>query len=511
MKWLKAKLTASSSLNGIARNESGAVALMLGLAMLPIAMAVGVAVDHGNQVDVMTKLQAATDAAALAAGKDFDKSEEEMQAVADQFFFANFGETSNSTAPTISVTKDDANGNECLSVVGAVTVKNRFMKLASKDQNVLTAEAEACRATTGMELILVFDNTGSMNNYGRLGALKEAATHLTNILFGDKQSSETLKIGIVPFSSAVNVGSEYASANWIDKTGAAAYSKLNFKSSTWHNWKAWNKISNRSWTGCVEARQGSLAVDDTPPTTGDTLFTPFFAPDEPGNSQSTSEVNGNQYRNSYLPDSKTNSLDNRQRHQGKYKNATVSTTSRGPDRGCSVQPLTPLTGTKQTILDAIGSMVASGYTHIPEGIGWGLRVISPGEPFTEGTEFNNPKIPKVMIMLTDGENTFDSESNHNDSTYTAYGYLDQARLGSSNYSSAIGAMNNLTAEACNNVKNAGVTVYSFAYQVYDTTAKNIMRNCASDPEKFFDPPSNTQLVQYFEQIADELRGLYLSK
>jgi hypothetical protein len=33
-----------------------------------------------------------------------------------------------------------------------------------------------------------------------------------------------------------------------------------------------------------------------------------------------------------------------------------------------------------------------------------------------------------MVLLTDGENTFESENNHNGSTYTAYGFLDQAGL-----------------------------------------------------------------------------------
>ena len=68
-------------------------------------------------------------------------------------------------------------------------------------------------------------------------------------------------------------------------------------------------------------------------------------------------------------------------------------------------------------------MRADGYTHVAEGVGWGLRVISPGEPFTEGVEYSNEDITKAMVLLTDGENTFDTENNHNHSTYTAYGFL----------------------------------------------------------------------------------------
>ena len=41
--------------------------------------------------------------------------------------------------------------------------------------------------------------------------------------------------------------------------------------------------------------------------------------------------------------------------------------------------------------------------------------------------------------------------------------------------------------------------------------RNLIKACASGPEKYFDPPSNEALVQSFQQIADELRRLHLSQ
>jgi hypothetical protein len=115
------------------------------------------------------------------------------------------------------------------------------------------------------------------------------------------------------------------------------------------------------------------------------------------------------------------------------------------------------------------------------------------------------------VLLTDGENTFDSESNHNGSTYTAYGFLNQARLGSSNYWTAVKAQNNLLRQACTNVKARDIVVYSFAYEVPSATQRALIKSCASSPEKYFDPPSNAALVRNFQQIADELRRLHLSQ
>ena len=180
-------------------------------------------------------------------------------------------------------------------------------------------------------------------------------------------------------------------------------------------------------------------------------------------------------------------------------------------KGCNIQPIQALTSKKAPVLNTIKNMKADGYTHVAEGVGWGLRVLSPTEPFTEGAAWEDDNVKKVMVLLTDGENTFDTENNHNGSTYTAYGFLDQARLGSSNYWTAITAQNNLLNDACNNVKAKDVVVYSFAYNVPSATQRTLIKNCASSPEKYFDPPSNQALVRNFQQIADELRRLHLSQ
>ena len=502
-----------SKLFRFGNSESGALAPILAVAAIPVIMAAGIAVDYGNAISMQARLQAAVDAAALAAGRESNMSESELNRIANDYFNSNFGSPANSGTPQMQLVINDDN----LVVNGTVTVKNYLTKIAGFNTTKITATSQVTKEATGLEVVLVFDNTGSMGQQSRLSTLKVAANDFVEILFGPRDVADTLKVAVVPFSQFVNVGPDKSDKFWLDTNGANPLSKVNFKNSNWHNWRAWTKIQNRSWTGCVESRAGDLSVSDDLPIAGngDTLFPPAFAPDEPGNSSSTtyfSEGNDDySYRNSYLSDSKTNSLDNRQRHQRKYNNANVSTTSRGPDKGCNIQPVQALTNVKAPVLATINNMKADGYTHVAEGVGWGLRVISPGEPFTEGVDYSDEDITKAMVLLTDGENTFDTEDNHNESTYTAYGFLDQARLGSSNYWTAISKQNDLLAKACNNVKAAGVVTYSFAYNVPSATQRNLIKNCASDPEKYFDPPSNAALVENFQQIADELRKLHLSQ
>ena len=63
---------------------------------------------------------------------------------------------------------------------------------------------------------------------------------------------------------------------------------------------------------------------------------------------------------------------------------------------------------------------------------WGWRVVSSGAPFTEGRPETEKGNDKVVIVLTDGANTYytpsslgDSDPAGNKSTYSAYGYAGQ--------------------------------------------------------------------------------------
>ncbi|WP_337660548.1 TadE/TadG family type IV pilus assembly protein [Anderseniella sp. Alg231-50] len=503
-----------SKLPGFGKNEFGSIAPVLGVAAIPLIMAAGAAVDYGNAVSVQARLQAAVDAAALAAGREANMTDAQLERIAKDYFHSNFGTPSNAGTPQMQMTVTD-NG---LQIKGSVTVSNYLTKVAGFDTTLISAASQVTKEATGLEVVLVFDNTGSMASQSRLSTLKVAAHDFVEILFGPREVADTLKIGVVPFSQFVNVGADKANSGWIDTGGANQLSRENFTGAgTWHNWRAWQSIRNRSWTGCVESRNGNRSVDDDlpDPNNANTLFPPAFYPDEPGNDQYRAyfKVGGknNYYYNSYLTDSRTNSLPRRQEHPRKYSNARVNSTSRGPDRGCNIQPIQALTNVKSPVLGTINNMQASGYTHVAEGVGWGLRVISPGEPFTEGVDYSDEDITKAMVLLTDGENTFNTETNHNRSTYTAYGYLHQTRVGSANYWTAVSKQNALLSRACNNVKDAGIVSYTFAYNVPSQTQRNLIKNCATDPEKYFDPPSNAALVKNFQQIADELRKLHLSQ
>src|SRR5690606_1404776 len=70
---------------------------------------------------------------------------------------------------------------------------------------------------------------------------------------------------------------------------------------------------------------------------------------------------------------------------------------RGPNAGCHTQPITPLTNNYADLKRKVRNLQAEGNTNIMEGVVWGMRVLSPHAPFTEGKDPEDvPELEKVM-------------------------------------------------------------------------------------------------------------------
>jgi Flp pilus assembly protein TadG len=78
----------------------------------------------------------------------------------------------------------------------------------------------------------------------------------------------------------------------------------------------------------------------------------------------------------------------------------------GPNFGCTTAAITPLNSDKTSISAKIDAMVASGSTNVVEGLAWGWRTISSKAPFAEGVAETRKDIDKVVIVITDGKNTY---------------------------------------------------------------------------------------------------------
>jgi hypothetical protein len=143
---------------------------------------------------------------------------------------------------------------------------------------------------------------------------------------------------------------------------------------------------------------------------------------------------------------------------------------------------------------------------------WGWRAISPTEPFTEGKPYDDEKWVKAIVLLTDGRNAVGGgAAGINKSYYNAFGFARSGHLGDTSGGEAYSNLNAKTLTVCNAVKALGIRVYTIGFQVSDTTTQTLLKNCATEPEMYYNSPSNAQLAGVFQDIAQGLSGLRIAQ
>lgn len=350
--------------------------------------------------------------------------------------------------------------------------------------------------------------------------------------------------------------------------------------------------SYAEWEGCVEQRPYPYDLTDERPRESSpaTLFVPMFYPDDSSNGYNdwitkiTSTTDPTKNKLFWDPSVKNNSNSNRAPHDmRKYfdvldRNGTQLGyvapygsqkigQGNGPNGTCTTQPITPLVdvtnapGMKK-IKDAISAMEPLGGTSVGSGLAWGWRVLSSAEPFTEGRLETDRGNDKVVIVLTDGANTYYPpnsvrqlngttsaavDNNEVKSLYGDYGFVipynkpyDYGRLfmgltnsfnksqyTKENYSAA---MNAKLQELCANAKSSNIMIMTVGLDLEAEAKKDAkvkdqitgLKNCASEsrnrrdpsdpskPAKLFWNAAGNDLSNAFREIADELSNLRIT-
>jgi Flp pilus assembly protein TadG len=502
------------------RDDRGAALLLATVFMLTLLSVVAVAVDFGQAMVLKQKLHNAADAAALAVGSRLDLTDTEANALAQNFIKANYPDLALGTLTQFTVTPTNVGYN----VRVAASLPTTFLRVLGTETLQLAVTAEVTRDLRKLEVVLALDNTGSMTTNDRIGKLRRAANSLVDILFDEADVSPHVKIGLVPFSGAVNLGLGALGRGWIDENGASALNRedvalLPARPSLLQLFQSMNNVP---WGGCVRARLGGHDLLDTPPSLAspETLFTPYFAPDEAGNIV----VNGS--GNSYLIGDGT--LPALYALQG--LTAPLIANGNGPNFNCVQRPIQPLTNVRQAIADAITAMQPRGSTVIPEGLAWAWRVISPGLPYDQGADYSDKSVTKVVILLSDGRNQVERGAPYN-SFYSAYGFATKGHIGRTDGSQTRQVLNAKTAALCNNIKadkdgnpsTDDIFVYTIALEIdtgnaaVDAETKSLLEACATPAARcpgqqcFYDTPSSNELDQVFSKIAIGLAGLRIAK
>jgi Flp pilus assembly protein TadG len=482
------------------REERGVILILFTLLIVPLLLIVAVAIDFSQTLVVKRQLTSAVDAAALTLGALPSLDDEDAEAKAESYIRAHYPESAIGRLTGLSISRE----GEAVEVSVTSEIDTSFLKIAGYDTLSVTVNNRVLRKQNKLEVVMVLDNTGSMAGW-KITALKDSANTLVTTLFGEETESPAVKIGLVPFANAVNIGSGMRGTPIMDESTPAAINGEQIRSggNVISMFRVFDTL-NVGWRGCVRARTEPFDISDTLPSSVDsrTLFTPYLAPDEPSS-----------HANNYivLPFELVPQLD-LSHYVGRF-----GLSPNGPNYNCPTRAVQPLTNVKSTITSAIAAMTANGSTVIPEGLAWGWRLVSPGVPFTTGAPYNDPDTIKVVILLTDGDNDVGPGGNGvYKSFYSAYGYVKDGHLGATNGSQADQVLNQKTANICTNIKadhdgdasDQDIVLYTIVFGVgVGSETEVLMRNCASDPGKYFNSPTAPDLKAAFETIALGLNKL----
>ena len=234
--------------------RDGGVSVLFGLALIPVVGAVGLAIDYGASVRIRSMLKASTDAAALA-GVNAITNGGDPSAIATSFMNAKLAGTG--LTPTVNVTVNT--GSATVQVAATLAHGNSFMgALGISTTNIAVHSTASAGAGGGpVEVAISFDTTGSMAG-SKMTAAQDAAQQLVETLFavpGSTSQNSNVSVGLVPFSSYVNVGTAYRGASWL--TNSTDYSETKYE--------CWDTYPNATYTNPVP-RSGTCYNDGLPYT-----------------------------------------------------------------------------------------------------------------------------------------------------------------------------------------------------------------------------------------------------
>ncbi|MFD0916146.1 pilus assembly protein TadG-related protein [Pseudahrensia aquimaris] len=210
----------------------------------------------------------------------------------------------------------------------------------------------------------------------------------------------------------------------------------------------------------------------------------------------------------------------------------------GPNFYCTTTPLRQLSTQHGQTKAAISAMEAEGATNIQQGIAWGWRALSPGEPLTEGRDYNVADNKKIMVVMTDGNNTYypysqfvDDNIVKNPSIYGSHAFNGgdyetplRKRLfegftaianPSDDFDTYRQVMDAHMLETCNNAKAAGIQIYTIAFDVPEgADVRKTLEACSSRGSQgeplYYAADDNAELIETFREITEKISELSLT-
>ncbi|MEE9347971.1 MAG: hypothetical protein V3U82_07235 [Robiginitomaculum sp.] len=464
----------SGLLKRFLNNTSGNFSLIAALSLLGIAGIVGAAVDYAGLTTAKQELQAQVDLGLLALARTEDDEQLDSSVGAAHVMTSN-GYDWSYYKPSYT------ENNGTLSLTAKAKYETVMMSLLGVNSVEISATAKAVspRAGGALELVLVLDQTNSMEADGKMDGLKSATSNLLDKL--DAIPGDNVKISIVPFSQYVAVDpDEFRDKSWITvpATQAATRTKtVNTYADDGSPSTCYQEDATRIVDGFEETYQINHCSGGTPRTVLSSTTETYEVSDEWIGCVGVRAAPFNKIDGAY----------NASPIPGLLHRELQEFTGKGWDSWNSCgHEIVALTSNFTRLRTAVGNFWTTGNTYMPGGLMWGQRVLSPAEPFTEGAAIGDAR--KVMVLMTDGKNTLEI----NTPPYVKPGD-DEPRAPGADVDTAI---------MCEQIKASGTQIYTIALMVNDTDTQNLLRNCASENSYYHKADDVAALHKAFNNIGD---------
>lgn len=430
--------------------QSGNVAITFALAAIPLLGAVGAAIDYSRANDAKVKLQQALDATALMLSKEAASvPSSQLQTDASSYFLAQFDPPGVQNI-AINATYSSTGGSSIV-LDASAAVQTTFMKIFGYNLINLRSTSTVRWGSTRLRVAMVLDNTGSMQQAGKMSALKTAAKSFLSQMQAAATSNGNVYVSIIPFSTSVNVGSVNYTQSWLTWTdygtcnGGGGHSSNSYTQALCKaaggNWVAYSSSKQSNWTGCITDRGATNGP------TGSNYDTNVSMP-AIGNS------------------------------------ATLYPAVQYSSCPQEAMGLSYNWSAMNTLID---NMSPNGMTNQNIGLQTGWMSLVGGGPFTAPATDPAYTYKYIVVLFTDGLNT-------EDRWYTSQSSIDSRQT-----------------MTCSNMKAAGLTIYTVQISTDGTASSPLLQNCASDTNKYFYLTSSSQLVTTFNQIGTDITRLYVAK
>jgi Flp pilus assembly protein TadG len=508
----------------------GNVLMLTAALLIPLCALIGSGIDLGRIYVVRSRMQVACDAASLAGRREVSSSGNAAQVSAEsaKFFNYNFPQLSYGTTAFTPSTTISGDTTQVVTVTASTTLPMSMMQMFGFSSQAINVSCNAQQNFVNTDIVLVLDNTLSMNCAPGASATCSSATPVAGskmagmrsavmALYSALSTAQTqleaahlrLRYSIIPYSSTVNIGKSVyglnsgyiqATSPYLQNVTTCTRTQFGICTQSSTSVQPVNvthpaTFFPTAWNGCIEERKTNSTITQT--------------------SGSAIPNDANDLNFDLVPTTGTSAtaLATQWPAFDPVSETAYNTSQESP---CPVAAQ-PLQAWSQSDLQAyMDSLIAGGGTLSDIGMIWAGRMLSRAGIWAtlNPLKYGSMPVNRFVILMTDGGITAYSDY------YTAYGVenVDHRVSGTPYPGATTDGYNHRQrfSMVCNAIKNQATSIWVIGFgQSFTGGASSddtaALQNCASNSGQAAYISDSASLVAKFTQIGQAIGALRLTQ